>query len=71
MTGEITLRGVVLPVGGIKEKVIAAYRSGFKKVVLPAKNKKDINDIPDHVKVNLFFKTHYDFFEDYFLFHPG
>ncbi len=51
MTGEITLRGVVLPVGGIKEKVIAAYRSGFTKVVLPKLNKKDLKDIPNHIKV--------------------
>ena len=50
MTGEITLRGVVLPVGGVKEKVIAAYRSGFRKIILPALNKKDLTDLPKHVK---------------------
>ena len=50
MTGEITLRGVVLPVGGVKEKIIAAYRSGFKKVILPALNQKDIRDLPKHIK---------------------
>ena len=50
MTGEITLRGLVLPVGGIKEKVIAAYRSGMKKVIMPARNKKDLQSLPNHVR---------------------
>ena len=53
MTGEITLRGVVLPVGGIKEKVIAAHGSGIKKIILPLRNKKDLKDVPNHVKVKL------------------
>ena len=45
MTGEITLRGEVLAVGGIKEKILAAKRAGIKEIVLPASNKKDIDDI--------------------------
>ncbi len=55
MTGEITLRGLVLPVGGIKEKVLAAHRAGIKMVLLPAKNKKDIEDIPPAILAELEF----------------
>jgi len=47
MTGEISLRGLVLPVGGIKEKVLAAYAAGIKRVMLPARNRKDYEDIPE------------------------
>ena len=49
MTGEITLRGLVLPVGGVKEKVLAAHRAGIKTVLLPARNRKDIAELPKHV----------------------
>jgi ATP-dependent Lon protease len=55
MTGEISLRGLVLPVGGIKEKVIAAQRAGIKRVMLPARNKKDYEDIPEEVRQKLDF----------------
>ncbi len=50
MTGEITLRGRVLPIGGLKEKVLAALRAGIKTVLFPRANEKDLQDIPDYVK---------------------
>jgi len=55
MTGEISLRGLVLPVGGIKEKVVAAHRAGTKRVMLPARNHKDFEDIPEEVRETLAF----------------
>ena len=55
MTGEISLRGRVLPVGGIKEKVLAAHRAGIRTILLPADNKADIDDIPQSVKKQLNF----------------
>jgi len=55
MTGEITLRGLVLPVGGIKEKVLAAHRAGMKRVILPARNEKDLTDVPEQARKELDF----------------
>lgn len=55
MTGEITLRGQVLPVGGIKEKVLAAHRAGIKTIIMPSWNKKDLEDIPEKVKKEIHF----------------
>jgi ATP-dependent Lon protease len=53
MTGEITLRGEVLPIGGLKEKLLAALRGGIKRVVIPQENEKDLAEIPDNVKEGL------------------
>ncbi|MBF8283316.1 MAG: ATP-dependent protease La, partial [Anaerolineales bacterium] len=55
MTGEITLRGRVLPVGGVKEKVLAAHRAGLKTIVLPKKNDKDLVDVPKNAKRDMKF----------------
>jgi ATP-dependent Lon protease len=57
MTGEISLRGRVLPVGGIKEKVLAAARSGLKRVLLPEQNKNDWLEVPDEVRQKM--KVHF------------
>ena len=56
MTGEITLRGLILPVGGIKEKVLAGKRAGIKTIILPQKNEKDLEELAEHVKEGLEFK---------------
>ena len=55
MTGEISLRGLVLPVGGIKEKIVAAHRAGLRHIMLPARNRKDFEDIPEEVRQQLTF----------------
>jgi ATP-dependent Lon protease len=56
MTGEITLRGLVLPVGGIKEKVLAGMRAGIRTIILPKKNEKDLEEIPEHIRTQLNFQ---------------
>jgi len=53
MTGEITLRGTVLPVGGIKEKLLAAHRAGIKRAIIPERNAKDLVELPDEVKKSM------------------
>jgi ATP-dependent Lon protease len=55
MTGEISLRGLVLPIGGVKEKVLAALQAGIKTVMLPARNKRDLEDIPEQAREQLKF----------------
>jgi ATP-dependent Lon protease len=53
MTGEVTLRGRALPIGGLKEKLLAALRAGIKTVVIPQENEKDLAEVPDNVKIGL------------------
>ncbi|MDQ6966217.1 MAG: S16 family serine protease, partial [Mariprofundaceae bacterium] len=62
MTGEITLRGKALPIGGLKEKLLAAHRGGLTEVVIPAENEKDLRDIPENVRggLNIHCVTHMD-----------
>jgi ATP-dependent Lon protease len=55
MTGEITLRGKVLPVGGIKEKVLAAHRAGIRSVILPRRNERDLDDVPEELQRQISF----------------
>jgi ATP-dependent Lon protease len=55
MTGEITLRGKVLPVGGIKDKVLAAYRAGVRTIILSSENDKDLDDLPDEIRSEMEF----------------
>jgi ATP-dependent Lon protease len=50
MTGEVTLQGLVLPIGGVKQKVLAAHRMGLKEVILPRRNEKDLDDVPESVR---------------------
>ena len=53
MTGEVTLRGKVLPIGGLKEKLLAAHRGGIKRVLIPDENQRDLKEVPDNIKADL------------------
>jgi ATP-dependent Lon protease len=56
MTGEVTLQGRVLPIGGVKQKVLAAHRAGLKEVILPARNEGDLDDVPEQVREEMTFE---------------
>ena len=73
MTGEVTLRGLVLPIGGVKEKVIAAHRAGLRTVILPARNQKDLRELPESVleAMNFTFVTEVQQVLDAALLPPG
>jgi ATP-dependent Lon protease len=55
MTGEVTLQGRVLPIGGLKQKVLAAHRAGLKQVILPMRNEGDLDDVPEQVREEIAF----------------
>ena len=57
MTGEVTLQGRVLPIGGVKQKVLAAHRAGLKEVILPKRNEGDLDDVPEQVREQIAFHT--------------
>jgi ATP-dependent Lon protease len=57
MTGEVTLQGRVLPIGGLKQKVLAAHRAGLKEVILPKRNEGDLDDVPEQVRAEMTFHT--------------
>ena len=57
MTGEVTLQGKVLPIGGVKQKVLAAHRAGLREIILPARNADDLDDVPESVRDEMTFHT--------------
>ena len=63
MTGEITLQGRVLPIGGVKQKVLAAHRAGLTEVILPARNADDLEDVPESVREEMTFHLASDILE--------
>ena len=65
MTGEITLRGRILPIGGLKEKIIGAHRAGIKMVFLPKENEKDLEEIPADIKKDITFNFVSNYIEIY------
>ena len=65
MTGEITLRGRVLAIGGLKEKIIGAHRAGIRKIFLPQENVKDLDEVPDDIKQDIDFTFISNYYEIY------